>query len=187
MAHIHSDGFQFMNLTLGMIFIFANVGLTPVSEYDEKDLEDLSDGKGDFWGYKRLARQVGEEKAYIVANLIEQSSYPDLIRAIITVESSWWMQAISNREARGLMQIRMVAAKEIDPDITPELLFDPIRNIEIGIQIFEEHMDYFDDYKESEHWALTSYNRGRSGTFSLKQNPPETEYSLKVLEYAGNL
>ena len=187
MSHIRCDGFQFINLTLVVIFIFANVGLTPVSADDENELKDLPDSNGDFWGYKRLAGQIGEEKAYIVASIIEQSSYPELIRAIITIESSWHMRALSNREARGLMQIRMVAAREIKQDITSEELFDPIINVEIGIHIFEQHMNYFDNYHESEHWALTSYNRGRSGTFSLRQNPPETVYSVKVLEYAGSL
>lgn len=187
MSHFQGGGFNYINLTLGVIFVFANVGLTPISSNDDRKLEDLPGSVGDFWGYNRLAKQIGEEKTYIVASIIEQSSYPELIRGIISVESSWRMRALSPKDARGLMQIRMIAAQEIDPDITPDELYDPVTNVDIGIRIFEQHMHYFDKYQESEHWALTSYNRGRSGTFSLNQDPPETSYSTKVLEYAGNL
>jgi len=122
-----------------------------------------------------------------VIGIIEASNYPDLVKAIITVESNWDPFALSEREARGLMQIRMIAAKELKEDIKPSDLYDPIINVKMGIRIFEEHMDHFLGFKETVHWALNSYNRGRHGTFALNLDPPRTRYSNKVLALTENL
>ncbi len=169
-------------IALGLVFAVVDIGqLTSDRVPNERTLADLPEDVRDFWGYKRLAEQVGQRRAYIVASLIEGSSYPELIRGIITVESGWDIRAQSNRSALGLMQIRMIAAREMEPDITSDQLFDPVKNVDIGIRIFERHMHYFDQFVDSEHWALTAYNRGRSATFSLGARPPMTSYSLKVL------
>jgi len=152
-----------------------------------KNLKELSNDKRDYRGYRRLAGQIGEEKANLAAKLIEYSAYPDLIRAIITIESSWKVNALSKMDAIGLMQVRLITAREVDPNITRERLFDPIHNIVIGIEIFENHMDYFNEYENGELWALTSYNRGRYGTFALHKSPQSTRYSRKVLELSENM
>ncbi|MFC2150096.1 lytic transglycosylase domain-containing protein [Calditrichota bacterium] len=132
-------------------------------------------------GYKKLLRQTSSENTLAIVRLIETSEYPEMIRAIIEVESSWRVKARSHRDARGLMQIRPIAARQVDPALPPDKLFDPVVNVAIGIQIFQDHMEYFMGYDDPEMWALTSYNRGRSGTFALDMQPPDTRYSRKVL------
>lgn len=168
------------------VLMMTTMAATPVLSEDEQFFDPLAD-KLEFWGYQRLIHQIGEEKTRQVVGLIEYSAYPEFVRAMITVESAWWNDSRSNMDAIGLMQIRMIAASEVDPFISEDELFEPLTNVEIGIEIFEEHMKYFDVFDETEHWALTSYNRGRGGTFALKQSPPYTDYSLKVLELSEDM
>ncbi len=164
-------------VSLGLL----QLGFAPDLTKDMKQANELPPETLEYWGYQKLQKQIGVDEANVIAKIIEDSEYPDLIRAIITIESAWKVDAQSFMDARGLMQIRQIAAQEVDPDVKPDDLYDPFTNIEIGIAIFMDHMAYFSDYKESEHWALTSYNRGRFGTFSLNQRPPRTRYSQKVL------
>ncbi len=173
-------------ITLVSLLLLTTLATAPVVS-EEAIFFDPLEGKLDYWGYQRLIPEIGMEKTRKVAELIEFSTYPEFVRAIITVESAWWYEARSYMDAIGLMQIRMIAANEVDPFITEEELFEPVANVEIGIEIFEEHMKYFDVFDETEHWALTSYNRGRYGTFALKQAPPYTDYSLKVLELSEKM
>lgn len=144
--------------------------------------QELSQLIWSYPGYQMLARQVGVVKAAIVAKLIEDSEYPELIRSIITVESSWQVRAVSSKNAIGLMQIRMIAAQDIDSTLTEMDLFDPITNVVVGMKIFYGNMHYFERFADTEHWALTAYNRGRAGTFALQSSPPATNYSRRVLE-----
>ncbi len=140
-----------------------------------------------YWGYKRLERQTGHQQAIQIVQLVETSEYPELVKAIIEVESSWRVMAQSRKDARGLMQIRLVAAHEVDSYVENDDLYDPILNVKLGIEIFDKHMEYFLGFDEPEHWALTSYNRGRSGTFALKMDPPETRYSRRVLNLSDRM
>ncbi|MFH0766382.1 MAG: lytic transglycosylase domain-containing protein [Calditrichota bacterium] len=142
---------------------------------------ELPESAASYEGYQILQDQIGEEQTCIIAKLIEDSSCPELIRSIIAVESEWQVNAVSPLRAIGLMQIRSSAAADINPGITEEILFNPMRNVELGIAIFEKYMDYFDDYSDPEQWALTSYNRGLFGAISLDMDPPSTSYSRRVL------
>ena len=174
-------------ISFAAIFMLANYAYTPVLQVAAQPQQCLMEHLREFRGYRKLIDIVDLDKALRVIELIETSKYPDLIKAIITVESDWDPLALSNREARGLMQIRMIAAKELKEDIKPSDLYDPIINVKMGIRIFEEHMDHFLGFKETVHWALNSYNRGRHGTFALNLDPPRTRYSNKVLASTGNL
>jgi len=179
--------FQRLTITAGIIAVMVNIGQAPASDVTIADIMAASEEWLDFWGYAKLADQIGDEEAFIVASMVENSTYPDLIRAIITVESAWDARARSCRDAIGLMQIRMIAANEYISDITEEELFDPLINVDVGIRIFEQHMNFFGDYSDAEQWALTSYNRGRAGTFSLNRIPPITDYSQKVIDLTGQM
>lgn len=134
----------------------------------------------DYKGYQKLLRQTDTETTMNVIKMIENSSYPEYVKAIIEVESSWNVNALSNRDARGLMQVRPIAGLEIEPDIDPSELFDPETNVRIGIDIFDNHLEYYYGYDDPMDWVLTSYNRGIAGTRALHMNPPSTRYSRKV-------
>jgi len=169
-------------MAAGLVVVMLTTGIAtaPVVSADNKLFDPLQ-SKMNFWGYQKLMKSVGLEQTRQVAGMIEFSKYPDFIKALIVVESAWNYEVRSWAGAIGLMQIRMIAAGEVDPQITEEQLFDPVVNVHIGITIFEDHMDHFRMRNEFEHWALTSYNRGRGGMYSLRLDPPRTDYSMKVV------
>ena len=140
-----------------------------------------------YWGYQKLEKQIGHDQTLKIVELVETSGHPEMIKAIIEVESAWRVNARSHKDARGLMQIRHIAAREVDPYVTNDELYEPLRNVVMGIEIFEKHMEYYLGFDDPEHWALTSYNRGRRGTFALKMDPPSTRYSRKVLDLTDRM
>ena len=123
-------------------------------------------------GARVLSDKVGIATSLKIINLVDSSKYPELIYPMIDLESSWNPLAISEAGAKGLLQIMDITASEYG--VLPEELFDPIINIKLGIAIFEDHMDYFD---EDTLWALTSYNRGRAGA---RRSGPITGYSKTI-------
>lgn len=79
---------------------------------------------------------------------------PELIRAIIRVESNWDSKAVSPVGAMGLMQVmpehlRYFGYKKQD-------LFEPEKNIAAGVRLLREELDRFGN----EHDALRAYNCG---------------------------
>ena len=173
-------------LLLVVFLWFGSAGYAPefTEDYQREmlEIEPLLVALDNYVGYHYLLGQIGSDETIEVIRIIERSSYPDLVKAIIEVESSWRVKARSCMDARGLMQVRLIAARDIDPKISPEDLFDPVTNVRLGVQIFENHMAYFSPFSSTVHWALTAYNRGRKGTFDLKSYPPRTSYSNKVLD-----
>jgi soluble lytic murein transglycosylase-like protein len=174
-------------ISLMMALLLVSEGHTPGLLDQAAHCRFFKGGSLEFWGYRKLVGRIGGGKTWQVAQMIENSEHPGLVKAIISVESNWDPFALSSREARGLMQIRMIAARELKGDIQPSALYDPVLNVRLGIQILEEHLDYFNGFSEPEHWALTSYNRGRQGTFALNMNPPRTRYSTRVLKLCKDM
>jgi len=172
-------------LSLAAVFLLSGVVYAPEHTTDYRDemteVESCLTALNEYDGYRYLMRQTGSQKTIEIIRLIENSAYPDLVRAIIEVESNWRVNALSAKDAMGLMQIRLIAADEVEPGVHPDQLFEPVTNVMIGIVIFENLMDYFQRFGSAEHWALTAYNRGRKGTFNLDMYPPRTFYSNKVL------
>jgi soluble lytic murein transglycosylase-like protein len=78
---------------------------------------------------------------------------PDLVRAVIRVESGWNPRAVSAKGALGLMQLMPSTAAEYgvsDP-------FDPEQNIRAGVAYLRKLIDRFDGKTEL---ALAAYNAG---------------------------
>ena len=78
---------------------------------------------------------------------------PDLVRAVIRVESGWNPRAVSARGALGLMQLMPSTAVEYgvsDP-------FDPEQNVRAGVAYLRKLIDRFDGKTEL---ALAAYNAG---------------------------
>jgi hypothetical protein len=116
------------------------------------------------------------------ANIIEQESArhgvrPELVRAVVQVESAFDPSARSAKGTMGLMQLMPGTAAELnvaDP-------FDPEQNIRDGVTYLRRLLDRFDG---SEELALAAYNAG-PGTVSRHGNqvPPFAEtrnYLAKV-------
>lgn len=77
---------------------------------------------------------------------------------LMQVESSFNPNAVSNKNAYGLMQVRLMTARELDPAIeTFWQLYDPDRNIRLGATYFRKLLDRYDgDYR----MAALAYNMG---------------------------
>jgi len=105
---------------------------------------------------------------------------PDLIRAVIRVESNFNPRAVSHKGAMGIMQLMPGTAKIYgvwDP-------FNPVANIEGGTRHLRDLMRYFNGNLRL---ALAAYNAGKDAVIKYGfKVPPYTEtvnYVEKVLTH----
>jgi len=86
---------------------------------------------------------------------------PQLIIALIHVESSGNSRAISRVGALGLMQLKPATARALAKQLGvewsgPESLFDPVLNVQMGVHYLAQLVDRFGDLDT----ALAAYNWG---------------------------
>ena len=146
--------------------------------------------------------EMGRRIAAFHELIVTQSQQYDLDRAliyaVITVESSGRANARSGKDARGLMQIRPIAQREVQrvyPGTPDGNLFDPTYNVRIGTAYLSYLMKRFDG---DLHIALAAYNAGPTRLAQLRRKhadlpsaelvgmhtPRETQnYVVKVLHY----
>lgn len=103
---------------------------------------------------------------------------PDLLAAIITVESSGNPDAVSHAGAVGLMQVMPYHPSRFRTRPPASHLYDPDNNIAWGGRILREELDWAggDIYK-----ALMAYYDGRHR--ALNPLPRTRHYADKVLGY----
>lgn len=120
--------------------------------------------------------QVRRERASIIVSEAINSGAqhdlePELILAVIAVESTFKERAVSPKGARGLMQILPRSHPDTVEDIGgAHALFDPRKNIYAGSRIL---VSYLDRSKGNVHKALLRYN----GSYG----DPRSGYARKVL------
>jgi len=111
---------------------------------------------------------------------------PKLILALIATESSFKNASVSERGAKGLMQLMPYVAEAIAQELGIEWtgdhnLFDPVINVKLGIYYLSRLTDDF----KNPGLALTAYNYGPSYTRSLvnrRQRVP-LNYYRRVLAF----
>lgn len=131
---------------------------------------------------------TADRKMHDYESLIVQASEthyvdPDLIRAIIKVESNFNHRAVSPKGAQGLMQLMPKTARElgvIDP-------FEPAANIHGGVMYMRRLLDLLDGDLPL---SLAAYNAGLERVLARKEIPaiPETKnYVKQVMNYYSRL
>ncbi|MCB1776568.1 MAG: transglycosylase SLT domain-containing protein [Candidatus Competibacteraceae bacterium] len=112
-------------------------------------------------GHIQRKYRVSEDKArYIVREAIRNAKKhqldPELILAIIAVESTFRERAVSRVGARGLMQVMPRShAKKVREIGGSHQLFDPAKNIRVGSRIL---VNYLKNYSGNLRRALLRYN-----------------------------
>ncbi|MEW5921778.1 MAG: lytic transglycosylase domain-containing protein [Bacillota bacterium] len=102
-------------------------------------------------------------KEIIVEHSHRYNLEPQLVAAVIRVESNFHSGAVSAKGARGLMQIMpetgaWAAAQVGMNDFAPEKLFDPLVNISLGTWYLQ---DLYRNFSGNTYAALAAYNGGR--------------------------
>jgi soluble lytic murein transglycosylase len=118
---------------------------------------------------------------------------PKFILALIGIESSFRNTSVSDRGAKGLMQIMPYVAEAVAQDLKIEwkgdqTLFNPFLNIKMGIYYLKMLMDDFKDLG----LALTAYNYGPTyvrGLLGKGEKIPlgHFRYYHRVLELYRNI
>ena len=106
---------------------------------------------------------------------------PQLVRAVIEVESSFNRRAVSSKGAQGLMQLMPETARALGV----RNAFDPVENVHGGTRYLRRLIDRFDGSLEL---GLASYNAGPEAVDRYGGVPPyrETEnYVRRVLRAYG--
>ncbi|MGL4741926.1 MAG: lytic transglycosylase domain-containing protein [Sarcina sp.] len=101
---------------------------------------------------------------------------PFLVKGIIKTESNYNPNAISNKNAKGLMQItnetgEWIASKLGVKNFTPEMLYNPKINIEFGCWYIKNLENEFGE----KNVAIAAYNAGRTNVENWLNN---RQYSI---------
>lgn len=126
--------------------------------------------------YNWLARQRNRASQY--DSIIERYSLkygvdPVLVRAVIQVESDFNPRCVSNKGARGLMQLMPETAKQY----RLASIFDPEENIRGGILHLKYMLDLFPNDLTR---ALAAYNAGENAVLRYGGIPPYEETTTYV-------
>jgi soluble lytic murein transglycosylase-like protein len=134
-------------------------------------------------GTTMIARPHAQYEPLIRQHAIQRGIRPELVRAVIQVESAFNPRALSPKGAMGLMQLMPATAKQfgvIDP-------FNPAENIRAGVSYLRQLLDRYDD---DERLALAAYNAGPGAVDKYGSKVPpykETQnYVSKISGIQGN-
>ncbi len=115
-------------------------------------------------------------ETYIQSSSIKYNLDPELVKALIMVESQFTYKAVSNKGAMGLMQLMPATARGLGVKDS----FDPEQNIEGGCHYLRDMLDTFDQNLKL---ACAAYNAGPHNVKRYKGVPPfkETQKYIKKI------
>jgi soluble lytic murein transglycosylase-like protein len=135
-------------------------------------------------GSPLIARSHASYEPLIRQHAGQRGVRPELVRAVIQVESAFNPRAVSPKGAMGLMQLMPATAKQfgvIDP-------FNPAENIRAGVSYLRQLLDR---YGHDEQLALAAYNAGPGAVDKYGSKVPpykETQnYVQKITGIQGNV
>ena len=108
---------------------------------------------------------------------------PDLVKSVVSIESSFRPNVISSKDCKGLMQLSKAAVITIwgkkKAETKWKKIFDPETNIETGTRYLKKWLTYYDGNVNK---ALVDYNWGH-GNFSkfLKKHNNNLDHNLEAL------
>lgn len=106
-----------------------------------------------------------------------------LVHAVITVESAYRSEVVSNKGAIGLMQLMPTTASALNVNDP----FDPALNIDGGVRYLRQMLTYFNG---NEALALAAYNAGPEAVkkyhYTIPPYPETQNYVNRVLAYRGH-
>lgn len=123
--------------------------------------------------------RFASQHAYVPQIAGDQGVDPDLVLAIIAVESGFTSLKLADRGGIGPMQVTAIAARDLGMTDLTYLLSDAV-NVQIGTQYLRKMMQRFGDWR----MALAAYNAGPGAVQKYRGIPPyrETEgYVRQVL------
>lgn len=137
------------------------------------------------------SKSIYEISKTIYEESVRYNFNPLLVTAIIKTESNFDPEAVSDSYAYGLCQVRRFIAPELTENIgikwegAEKTLFDPIKNIKIGVYYLSMLNRNFNDLKT----AIIAYNQGPYAVQERLSNNQELpdNYVNKVLNYYANL
>ena len=117
--------------------------LKKIQKFTSNDLDIILQNKIQYYienNYQRVPKVLVKEIAFNIVSISrEENIPPELTLAIIQTESSFNPLAVSKQNARGLMQIMPMWAKEFNVKLYD--LHDIETNIRIGIKVLKIHME----------------------------------------------
>jgi soluble lytic murein transglycosylase-like protein len=133
----------------------------------------------------RATRYVAVERSRMYDDLIleharEHGVRPDLVRAVMQVESAFNPFARSPKGALGLMQL-MPATLKLYGVVNP---FNPAENVRAGVAYLRNLLDRYDDNEEL---ALAAYNAGPTAVDNHGQSIPPYRETRQYVAHVNQL
>ncbi len=107
------------------------------------------------------------QHAYVPQVIRNTGIDPDMVLAVIAVESGYSPLRLSDRGGIGPMQITPIAARDVNVDDLTYLLSDSI-NVQAGTRYLQKMMQRFGDWR----LALAAYNAGPGAVNKYRGIPP---------------
>ena len=135
----------------------------------------------------RLPRNTVEDIAGSISDASNQYGVPpEMILAVIRIESAFDTNAVSHKGAIGLMQLLPTTAQEVAQELRMEwpgveILRDPSANIQMGTYYLTKLLSRFNDIS----MALAAYNHGPNRIAGLAEARATLPmgYTRKVMRY----